>query len=64
MTQLIEIVIAPDGTTRLETKGFTGESFRQASRFMEAALGCVSQEQLTAEFHLAQTSQETNTRQQ
>ena len=63
MTQLIEIVIAPDGTTRLETKGFTGESCRQASRFMEAALGSVSQEQLTAEFHLTQTTQETNARQ-
>ena len=64
MTQLIEIVIAPDGTTRLETKGFTGESCRQASRFMETALGSGCEEQLTAEFHLAQTSQETNARQQ
>jgi hypothetical protein len=51
VTRLIEIVIAPDGQTRLETKGFTGESCRDASRFLEEALGQRVGEQLTAEFH-------------
>ena len=39
MTQVIEITIAPDGQTKLETKGFTGASCRDASRFIEQALG-------------------------
>jgi hypothetical protein len=31
MTQAIEIIIAPDGRTKLETKGFAGQSCRSAS---------------------------------
>ncbi len=50
MTQ-IEIVISPDGQTKLETKGFGGQSCRDASRFLEQALGVRASEQLTAEFH-------------
>jgi hypothetical protein len=55
VTRLIEIVIAPDGQTRLETKGFSGESCRDASRFIEDALGQRVGEQLTAEFHRLQS---------
>jgi hypothetical protein len=51
MTQIIEIVISPDGQTKLETKGFGGQSCRDASRFLEQALGVRASEQLTAEFH-------------
>ena len=39
MTQVIEITIAPNGQTKLETKGFTGASCRGASQFLEEALG-------------------------
>ena len=51
MTRIIEIVISPDGQTRLETKGFGGQSCRDASQFLEQALGVRTSEQLTAEFH-------------
>ena len=47
----IEIVVAPNGQTRVETKGFAGAECRQASEFIERALGQRTGEQLTAEFH-------------
>tara|TARA_R110002167_G_scaffold146607_2_gene338075 strand:+ start:13598 stop:13792 length:195 start_codon:yes stop_codon:yes gene_type:complete len=47
----IEIIISTDGQSRIETRGFTGSRCRDASRFLEAALGKVSSEQLTAEYH-------------
>ena len=54
----IEIIVGPDGGSRIETKGFAGASCRDASRFLEQALGTRATELLTAEFHnLAQTEQ-------
>lgn len=47
----IEVTIAADGTTRVETHGFHGASCQQASRFLEAAIGQRKSEQLKAEFH-------------
>jgi hypothetical protein len=52
--KIIEIVVSPTGETRLETKGFSGSSCRDASRLLEAALGERTQEQLTPEFHTTQ----------
>ena len=49
--QTIEIIISADGQSRIETRGFTGSHCRDASRFLESALGSVSSEQLTAEYH-------------
>jgi hypothetical protein len=51
MTQLIEITVSPQGETTIQTKGFQGESCRDASRQLEAALGLKTQEQLTVEFY-------------
>ncbi len=56
MTQIIEVVVSPTGETKIETKGFAGSSCRDASRFVEEALGQRVGEQLTAEFHAASTS--------
>ena len=53
----IEIVISPNGQTQVETKGFTGAECRDASKFIEQALGKQTSEQLTAEFH-QRTSQQ------
>ena len=53
----IEIIVGPDGQTRLETKGFAGPACREASRFLERALGQASAEELTGEFHMAQAAQ-------
>jgi hypothetical protein len=50
MSQVIEIIISPGGQTRLQTTGYTGNSCREASRFLELALGQRGGEQLTAEF--------------
>lgn len=47
----IEITVAPDGQTKVETKGFTGGKCREASRFIETALGQSVKEQLKPEFH-------------
>jgi len=51
MTKTIEIIIAPTGETRVETKGFIGNECREASRFIEQALGQQTEEHLTAEFY-------------
>ena len=54
----IEIIIAPSGECRLETKGFAGSDCQAASRLLESALGTVTSETLTAEFHQAQNQQQ------
>ena len=51
MSKTIEIVVAPNGQTRVETKGFTGANCQEASRFVEQALGQRTGETLKAEFH-------------
>ena len=51
MNPTIEIIIAPDGQSRIETHGFTGNDCRTASRFLEQALGKATSEQLKPEFH-------------
>ncbi len=59
MSKIIEITVSPTGQTRVETKGFSGGACREASRFLEQALGACTSEQLTAEFHQGQqTGQE------
>ena len=55
MTRIIEVIVSPTGETKIETKGFAGSSCRDASRFIEAALGERVDEQLTVEFHAVST---------
>ena len=50
----IEITVDPRGQARVQTRGFAGSECRQASRFVEQALGTRSAETLTAEFHQGQ----------
>jgi hypothetical protein len=57
--QIIEITVAADGSTRVETKGFAGASCRQASAFVEQALGQRTGEQLTGEFYTPITQPQT-----
>ena len=54
----IEITIDPQGRTKIETKGFTGNSCREASRFVEEALGQRTAEQVTAGFYQAQENRQ------
>lgn len=54
----IEIIVSPEGQTRVETKGFSGSDCRAASRFIEQALGARLHEQVTAEFYATQPQQQ------
>lgn len=56
MNRIIEVVVSTTGETRIETKGFTGEACREASRFIETALGQRESETLTSEFHAHETN--------
>lgn len=47
----IEVIVAPNGETKVETRGFTGESCQAASQFLESALGLKTAEQRTADFY-------------
>ena len=49
--QVIEIIVSPKGETQVQTRGFAGSSCREASKFIEEALGQRLEERLTAEFH-------------
>ena len=60
MAKTIEIIISPNGETKLETRGFAGSGCQQASRFLEEALGQTADEQLTAEFHQGQEIRQAN----
>jgi hypothetical protein len=55
----IEIIVNTKGETSVQTKGFTGSSCRDASRFIEQALGQRTGEQLTAEFHQTASAEQT-----
>jgi len=57
MSQYIEIIISPQGQSQLQTHGFAGNTCRQASAFLEQALGTSSEEQLTPEFYLNQSNE-------
>ena len=54
MSRTIEIIITPEGKTTVQTLGFTGSSCREASKFIEQALGSSVAEHPTAEFYQAQ----------
>jgi len=60
MTKIIEVIVSSTGETKIETKGFAGESCRDASRFIEQALGNRRNEQLTTEFYQSQSVEQTN----
>ena len=62
MSMIIEIIVSPTGETRLETKGFAGAECKEASKFVEQALGKETTEQLTAEFHQAAVVRQENHR--
>jgi hypothetical protein len=55
----IEIIVSPNGETTVTTKGFAGSSCKEASKFVEQALGQQTNERLTAEFHHSQAVEQT-----
>ena len=54
MKKIIRVIVGPRGETKVETRGFSGGECREASRFVEQALGTRSAETLTAEFYQGQ----------
>ena len=54
----IEIIVNTKGETTVQTRGFVGQSCRDASKFIETALGQQTGEQFTAEFHQTQATEE------
>ena len=56
--KIIEITVDTKGQTRVETRGFTGGECREASKFIEQALGQRTSENLTAEFYEEQAVNE------
>jgi hypothetical protein len=50
----IEINVDRQGRTKVETKGFTGVSCREASRFVQEALGQKTADHLTPEYFQTQ----------
>ena len=56
--QTIEILVSPAGDSTVQTRGFSGPSCRDASRFIEQALGERSAEKLTAEFYQPQVARQ------
>jgi hypothetical protein len=53
MSPSLEVLVKPDGQLTIETHGIPGNPCRQASLFLEQALGQTTVEMLTAEFYLA-----------
>jgi hypothetical protein len=51
MAKIIEVLISPTGETTVQTKGFAGGECRQASAWLEKALGIASNDRNTAEFY-------------
>jgi hypothetical protein len=58
LNRIIEITVSPTGAAKVETRGFTGGACREASRFVEQALGSRTAETLTAEYHQGQQATE------
>ena len=56
--KVIRVIVGPKGETKVETKGFSGGECREASRFLEQALGQPASEQLTPEFYQAQSAEQ------
>ena len=53
MSRVIELTVSPKGETSVQTKGFTGGTCIQASKWIEQALGIVTADQKTGEFYAA-----------
>jgi hypothetical protein len=54
VSQVIEITVNSKGEATVRTRGFAGGECREASRFVEQALGRRTAETLTAEFYQGQ----------
>jgi hypothetical protein len=58
---IIEVTVSPTGEVSVQTRGYAGSSCRQASAFLEKALGQVAKDRPTAEMYQAQVTRQRNT---
>ena len=47
----IEIIVSPQGNTKITTKGFAGRKCQDATRELERALGAKTSDRKTIEFY-------------
>ena len=59
----IDVIVSPDGSSRVETNGFTGSDCRQASEFLEQALGTRQREHLKSDFFQSEVTEQQQARQ-
>ena len=50
MPRVIELIVAKDGQTTIQTKGYSGSACTEASKWLEEALGITTAERKTTEF--------------
>ena len=58
----IDVIVAPDGSSRVETNGFTGSDCRQASEFLRQALGSPTTEHLKPDFFQTEVTEQQQAR--
>jgi hypothetical protein len=58
MPRIIEVIVSPQGEVIMQTKGYAGSACLQASKFLEQALGVVTNDQKTAEFYATEVAQQ------
>ena len=51
MSKTIKIIVPLKGETKIETHGFTGQSCKDASKFIEKALGQKTDDKLTQDYY-------------
>jgi hypothetical protein len=51
MKQTIEVIVSPNGDIQIDAVGFKGADCEHATKFLEEALGCVTQKQKKPEYH-------------
>jgi hypothetical protein len=57
MNRTIEILIGPDGTLSVDAVGFKGADCEKATKFLEQALGLVSEKRRKPEYYQANRRQ-------
>ncbi len=60
----IDVIVSRDGSTRVETHGFAGSQCKEASQFLEQALGLKQNETLTADFYASEVNETQQVQQQ
>jgi hypothetical protein len=58
MPRVIEVIVTKDGQTTVQTKGYSGNTCTDASKWLEEALGITTSDRKTNEFYATQTTEQ------